>query len=67
MAILTNQKPTIYRNLYENTAPEHFAHLGLSEANSLLKFSRYFKPETGTTLIATKMLDVGSLSLHQMP
>ena len=22
MAISTNQKPTIYRNLYENTAPE---------------------------------------------
>ena len=22
MAILTNQKPTIYRNLYENTGPD---------------------------------------------
>ena len=23
MAITTNQKPTIYRNLYENTGPQH--------------------------------------------
>ena len=25
MAISTNQKPTIYRNLYENTAPDTLA------------------------------------------
>ena len=27
MAISTNQKPTIYRNLYENTAPEMQSHV----------------------------------------
>ena len=33
MAISTNQKPTIYRNLYENTALEGY----ISELDSLIK------------------------------
>ena len=32
MAISTNQKPTIYRNLYENTGPGRDGHLGQSNA-----------------------------------
>ena len=40
MAISTNQKPTIYRNLYENTAPG-LHHLTLWERGSTLEFDVY--------------------------
>ena len=33
MAISTNHKPTIYRNLYENTAPDTYLHLPLKPSD----------------------------------
>ena len=37
MAISTNQKPTIYRNLYENTGPAHLQLKKISPERSWLK------------------------------
>ena len=39
MAISTNQKPTIYRKLYENTAPVRFSFYGEWSANTFCKYS----------------------------
>ena len=56
MAISTNQKPTIYRNLYKNTGPDHHATWSITlpnrpapctrGANSTISFTR---PEPNST------------------
>ena len=38
MAISTNQKPTIYRNLYENTDPDNQEKFGWGQDIAQLKF-----------------------------
>ena len=43
MAISTNQKPTIYRNLYENTGPEH-AFDSICKSNILPQISSDHSP-----------------------
>ena len=55
MAISTNQKPTIYRNLYENTGPETnfrlpplISNWGTRWGNMLLPFSSFSVPGYGS-------------------
>ena len=55
MAISTNPKPTIYRNLYENTGPAHF--WGYPMQRHIFLFARAQEPSSGHPAILLFRVD----------
>ena len=58
MAILTNQRPTIYRNLYENTGPGLYTQRQPSKRNALTQHRLYV--ESPSAMLAQHLGTIGS-------